>query len=165
MHLTENWREKTVMARIMRRGKLHQQNFSLKQHGSWKAARKAAQEWVKDKLEILPTSVMNAMDRMTSRNHSGVVGVHLARHNFRKPNGREYIYWRWVARWPGCPLKGGVSWSVLTLGDDDAFALAVLSREKEESNRKKVFSTLARIYGTTRHEKIMALKSQEPDIV
>ncbi len=163
MHLTRNEREKCVMARIMRHAKLHQKNFTLKQFGTWEAAEAAAKEWRDAQLEFLPPSQMNAKGRtdvMTSRNHSGVVGVHLGRHLLRKKNGREYEYWRWIAGWPGCPLSGGVSWSIRTLGDDDAFALAVLSRRAQTASRGKALEELGRIYGTPEHEAIMALKSQ-----
>jgi hypothetical protein len=164
MHVTRNEREKYVMARIMRKAKLHQKNFTLKQFGTWEAAEAAARKWRDAQLEFLPPSEMNAKGRkdvMTSRNHSGVVGVHLARRLLRKKNGREYEYWRWIAEWPGCPFSGGVGWSIRTLGDDDAFALAVLCRRMETISRRKVLEGLERIYGTAEHEAIMTLKSQE----
>jgi len=162
MHLHKNWQEKCVMARIMRQGKMHQRNFSLKQFGTWKTAWNAAKAWRDEQLPQLPPCVMNAKGRMTSRNQSGEVGVHLAHHVLRKKSGRECEYWRWVGRWPGCPLAGGVSWSVLKFGDDDAFALAVLCRKMEESKRSKVISELEKIYGSKKHEKIMTFKAQEP---
>ena len=161
MHLTRNTKERCVMARIMRRAQMHQKNFSLGQYGSWEAAENAAKKWRDEQLQILPPSVMNAKDRMTVRNHSGVVGVHLAPHRIRKKNGREYEYWRWVARWPGCRNSGGVAWSIRTLGDDDAFALAVLSRKMEEVNRYVVMTALEKIYGDKEHLAIMELKQQE----
>ncbi len=45
--------------------------------------------------------------RMTARNRSGVVGVHLRSDSIRKASGKEYEYRFWVARWPGCRLKAG----------------------------------------------------------
>ena len=161
MHLTRNKPEKYVMARIMRKAELHQKNFTLKQFGTWEAAEVAAKEWRDAQLEVLPPIERNSKDRMTSRNHSGVVGVHLGRHVLRKRDGREYEYWRWIAGWPGCPFSGGVGWSICTLGDDDAFALAVLSRRMETVNRGKARDELERIYGSAEHQAIMALKSQE----
>lgn len=161
MHLTRNIREKCVMARIMRKAKLHQKNFTLKQFGTWEAAEAAAKEWVQSQLLVLPPIEKNSKDRMTSRNHSGVVGVNLARHFIRKKDGREFEYWKWVAKWPGCPLSGGIGWYTRTLGDDDAFALAVLSRRMETVGRPRVMEELERIYGSPEHEAIMALKKQE----
>jgi hypothetical protein len=159
MHLTPNLKEKYMMARIMRRAKMHQQYFTLKQYGSWDAAEAAARKWVKSQLEILPPAEMNARNRMTSRNHSGVVGVYLSHHVVRRKH-REYEYWRWTARWVGCPYSGGLTWSITTLGDDDAFALAVLGRRMETVDRDKVLKRLQEIYGTGAHEEIMKLKSQ-----
>lgn len=161
MHLTRNQQEKCVMARIMRQAQMHQRNFTLKRYGTWEAAEAAATKWRDDQLQVLPPIARNAKDRMTSRNHAGVVGVHLARRRLRKEDGREYEYWRWIARWPGCPHSGGVGWSLHTLGDDDAFALAVLSRRMETVNRTKVMDELERIYGSKEHLEIMTLKSQQ----
>jgi hypothetical protein len=160
MHLTRNEQEKCVMARIMRKAKLHQRNFTVKQFGTWEAAEAAAKEWTNAQLEFLPPIEMNARDRMTSRNHSGVVGVHLGHSVRRKENGREYEYWRWIAQWPGCPFSGGLGWSIQTLGDDDAFALAVLSRQAETVSRGEILAELERIYGTPEHKAIMVLKCQ-----
>ena len=148
------------MVRIMRQAKMHQKNFTLKQYGNWGAAETAGKKWRDKQLQILPPTIRNSKDRMTSRNHSGKVGVHLARHLLRKKNGLEYEYWRWIARWPGCPYSGGIGWAIHTLGDDDAFALAVLSRQLETVNRSKVLEKLERIYGTKQHRNIMALKAQ-----
>jgi hypothetical protein len=161
MHLTRNTQEKCVMARIMRKAKLHQKNFTLKQFGTWEAAEAAAKQWRDGQLQVLPPIDRNSKDRMTSRNHSGVVGVHLGRHILRKKDGREYEYWRWIASWPGCQFSGGIGWSIRTLGDDDAFALAVLSRRMESVSRGKALGELERIYGSLEHQAIMALKSQE----
>ncbi|MGN6643510.1 MAG: hypothetical protein ACTHKU_10985 [Verrucomicrobiota bacterium] len=160
MHITRNQQEKCVMVRIMRQAEMHQKNFTLKQYGTWEAAEAAGKKWRDQQLQVLPPTIRNEKDRMTSRNHSGKVGVYLGRHLLRKKNGREYEYWRWIARWPGCPYSGGLSWSIQTLGDDDAFALAVLSRNMETINRSKVLGQLERIYGTKQHHSIMSLKSQ-----
>lgn len=152
------------MARIMRQCKMHQKNFALKDYGSWEAAEAAASAWIDKQKKILPPSQMNAKDRMTSRNRSGVVGVYLSRQVIRRPSGKEYEYWRWTARWPGCPQSGGVSWQIgESLEEDDAFALAVLSRQMESTDRYHIMSELARIYGSKRHLKIMAKKQIAPE--
>ena len=139
---------------------MHQKNFTLKQYGTWNKAEIAAKKWRRAQLKVLPEIVMNSKNRMTSRNQSGKVGVHLARSFRRKRKGRDYEYWRWIARWPGCPYTGGIGWSILSLGDDDAFALAFLSREMETISRPKVLGELERIYGGKRHKEIMKLKAQ-----
>src|SRR5437867_2017213 len=130
MHLTLNRQEKCVMARIMRQKKRHQKNFTLKQYGTWRAAIRAARKWMNEIAPGLPP-LMRSKGRMTKRNRSGYVGVHLARRLIRKPNGNEYEYWRWLATWPGCPFTGGVGWSVTWYGDDDAYILAVLTHKAE----------------------------------
>ena len=48
MHLTRNETEKCVMARIVRQKKLHQKNFTLKQHGTWP---KTNSTWWRKKIE------------------------------------------------------------------------------------------------------------------
>src|ERR1039457_4617893 len=148
MHLTRNTQEKCVMARVMRKGKLHQRNFSLKQFKTWPAAEEAAARWVRGKLKVLPPCETNSFDRMTVRNHSGIVGVNKTKHICRKPSGREYEYWRWTAHWPGCRNSGGVNWYVSKFGEDDAFVLAALTRRMESTNRGEVFARLDVIKGT-----------------
>lgn len=149
------------MGRIMRRSKMHQKNFSVKQYGGWGAATKAAKVWVKEMLQVLPKPVMTPKNRMTKRNQSGVVGVHAAPSVIRKQSGKEYTYWRWIARWPGCKPRSGIGWSVNTLGDDDAFVLAVLSRRLESTDRKRIRAHLARINGKKAHSAILALKVKQ----
>ena len=159
MNLTRNVQEKYVMARIMRQSIMHQKNFSVKKYGSWKAAEKAGAQWVEQKKKILPPSQMNAKGRMTSRNQSGVVGVYLASRTVRKPNGKEYEYWSWSSRWPECPRKGGLAWNIsANLPEDDAFVLAVLTREMETIDRDKVRKKFARIKGKASHKAILDKK-------
>lgn len=150
------------MARIMRRCKTHQKNFSVKRYGGWRAARKAGAKWIDQKKKTLPSSRMNEMGRMTAKNRSGVVGVSLSKRIVRKDSGWEYTYWSWVAKWPTGSSKGGFRWSISeNLSDDDAFALAVLSRQMECEDRDKVRAKLSRIYGRASHIKIMEKKRQQ----
>lgn len=96
---------------------------------------------------------------MSARNTSGVVGVYLSERKTRKPNGTEYHYWAWIARWPGCPRSGGMVWTVGDrLGEDDAFVLAVLSREKKSVNRKALMASLERMRGNKTYDRILAKK-------
>jgi hypothetical protein len=159
MNLTRNTKEKCIMARLMRQGQKHQKNFSLAKHGTWEAAERAASKWVNKQKKLLPPSEMNAKGRMSSRNQSGVVGVYLARRTVRKPSGKEYEYWSWCARWPECPVAGGIAWRISrNLSEDDAFALAVLTREMETADRDQVRKKLARVRGRASHEAIMEKK-------
>ncbi len=150
------------MARIMRHCEMHQKNFPISRYGSWEAAEVEGRKWITKQKKILPPSRMNEEGRMTSRNRSGVVGVFLARSIRRKPNGKKYVYWKWIGKWPDCPLKGGMTWTVNDeTPDDDAFALAFLSREMRSVDRDKVRKRLSRIYGSKKHLKIMEDKLLE----
>jgi hypothetical protein len=144
----------------MRKGRRHQRNFTLKQFKTWIAAEEAASRWVKAQLKVLPPSEMNARDRMTVRNHSGIVGVNKTKHLVRKSTGLEYEYWRWTAHWPGCRNSGGVSWYISRFGDDAAFVLAALSRRLESTNREEVIAKLEGIKGTKEYRAILRLKNQ-----
>ncbi|CAN5342510.1 hypothetical protein BH11PSE9_BH11PSE9_31190 [soil metagenome] len=160
MHLTRNEPAKCVMARISRLKQVTQQNFGLKEYGTWRKAEKAAREWVKVKLLELPDPV-TMKDRKTSRNTSGVVGVRLANAT-RKRNGKEYPDWRWVAIWPGCPKSGGVGWSVNKYGDERAFMSAYVARKLESGDREQVEAEYQRIKGTAKYRKVLAMKSISP---
>lgn len=144
------------MARIMRDAKMHQKSFPLKKYKTWKAAEADALEWINEQKEILPPSRMNEEGRMTKRNRSGVVGVFIARSVRKKPNGRKYEHWKWIARWPDCPFRSGLTWTINEeTPDDDAFALAYLSRDMRCADREKVREKLAKIYGSDEHTAIM----------
>lgn len=144
------------MARIMRDSEMHQKNFSLSRFESWEAAEKEGRKWIKKQKKILPPSRMNEEGRMTSRNQSGVVGVYIAKTVRRKPNGKEYEYWKWIARWPDCPVKGGVAWTINEeTPDDDAFALACLTREMRSADKEEVRGRLSKIRGRKEHLRIM----------
>ena len=158
MYLTKNTKAKCVMARVTRQAKLHQANFSLKQHGSWAEATRAAKKWLKKTLSRLPPKVeSSSRDRLTWRNHSGKVGVHRTPGIVNKPDGNVYECPRYIARWPGCALRGGLSWSVKQYEEEGAFVLAVLSRYRESTNRKKILAEFESIIGTKKYKKIVAL--------
>lgn len=147
------------MARIMRDAKMHQKNFAVSRFESWEAAEKEGRKWIEKQKKILPPSRMNEEGRMTSRNRSGVVGVYIAKTIRRKPNGKEYEYWKWIARWPRCPIKGGVTWTINEeTSDDDAFALAFLSREMRSADKDEIRDKLSKIYGSKEHLRIMEEK-------
>ena len=125
------------MARIRRQGQLHQANFSLREYGSWLAAKQAAAKWVTGLIKNLPPRNFSK-GQMTSRNESGIVGVYRHRQTHRQKNGRRSVYYSWVARWPGCKFRGGVKWTVRQFGEDDAFVLAALCRKLETIDRDRV---------------------------
>ena len=147
------------MARIMRNCEMHQKNFALSRFESWEAAEAEGRKWIKKQKRILPPSRMNEEGRMTSRNRSGVVGVYIAKTVRNKPSGKKYEYWKWIARWPNCPVKGGVNFTINEgTPDDDAFALAYISREMRSADKSKIRDKLAKIYGSKEHTRIMEEK-------
>lgn len=141
------------MVRIMRQGKMYQKNFSKKKYGGWGKAKKAATEWRDEQLKVLPPKIMNQEGRMTSRNTSGAVGVTLSCATFAGKSG-DREYWSWKSKWPGCKFRGGIGWSIKKYGEDDAFALAVLSREMRTVDRDAVIKRLKKLKGSKKLQKI-----------
>ena len=157
MYLTRNNAENCYMVRIMRQGKMYQKNFSKKKHGGWGKAKAAAAEWRDEQLKVLPPKMMNAEGRMSSRNTSGVVGVTLSCATFEAQSGtREY--WSWKSKWPGCKFAGGIGWSIKKYGQDDAFALAVLSRELRTVDRDVVIKKLKKLNGSKKLQGIYDMR-------
>lgn len=141
------------MARISRNGEKHQENFTLRQYRTWKAAEAAADKWVKKMKKKLPAQAPRK-DRMTKRNSSGIVGVWAF-----LDDSKTNSYCRWYARWPGCPNRGGVSFSADMLGDDDAFACAYLARTNETTDREWIMKKLKPFKKTKKFKEILKLKS------
>lgn len=131
----------------------------MKAHGSWEAAEEAADKWIGRMERTLPPPI-TAKNLMTRRNTSGVVGVHPRREIIRKPSGKEYEYYYWVARWPGCRLKAGVKWAIHTYGEDDAFVLAVLCRELETEAKDHVIGEFMSAVDDKRYQKILARRHE-----
>ena len=155
MYLTKNVQEKCVMARVMRQKKKHQHNFTLKQHGTWKKATRAAKRWIDELLPKLPPKI-RSKGLMTRRNHSGVVGVHWSLGIVRKRNGNVYECPRWIARWLGCPYHGGISWMEKQFEHEGAFVLAVLSRQLETINRDRILTKFESILDTKKYKEIVS---------
>ena len=156
-HVSRNVQERCVKASVMRQRKLYRKYFTLKQHGSWERAEADAKRWVKSFIKTLPPEVSRE-GRMTKRNRSGVVGVYRSKGIVKKPNGKVYSCPRWIARWPKCPLSGGLSWSVLQFDEDGAFALAVIGLRKKSVNREEVLAYLESIIESKELDEICALK-------
>lgn len=160
MYLTKNKSERCVMARIQRQGKLYQANFTLREYGDWKAALAAGQNWVDSVVKNLPPR-STGKGSLTSRNKSGVVGVHFHKQTLTKKVGRKnkiYKFQSWIARWPGCIHRSGVKWPVKQFGKDDAFVLAVLCRRLETVDREAVKEKLTTIRETPEFAEILSLR-------
>jgi hypothetical protein len=135
-HLTRNQREKCVMARVQRLRVRLQQNFSLKKHGSWEGAEAAGRAWIESVLPTLP-AIVTTKNRLSPRNHSGVVGVHFTPGRRTLPSGTVAEYPQYVARWPGS--GAGLSFMLATYnGEDHAFLHACLCRQLETRDRATV---------------------------
>jgi hypothetical protein len=156
---TKNRASKCVMARIMRQGEAHQKNFGLREYRTWKAAEEAAQKWIRKMKKELPPEA-ERRGRMTKRNKSGIVGVWPRITNFKSKNS-DIDYCRWYSRWPGCPLKGGISFSAEIFGDDEAFAMAYLAREHETIDRQFIEKKFKQFKKTKKYEKLIEQKKLE----
>lgn len=139
---------------------MYQKNFSKKKHGGWGKAQVAAKKWRDQQLKILPPKMMNAEGRMSPLNTSGVVGITLTCSTFKSKSGNR-DYWNWKAKWPDCDFKGGIGWSISKYGEDDAFALAVLSRELRTVDRDVVLARLKKLKGSKKLKDIYAQRLLE----
>ena len=156
MYLTRNEKEKCIMARMCRGGKLYQANFTLKQYGTWEEAEAAAQNWVNQTLPTIPEAVP-VKGRKTKRNSSGIVGVQFAKQHPHKSGARNGAD-RWLAFWPSCPNAGGISWSVEKYGDEQAFIRAAIARELETIDRKLIDQEFENLIGTSKYKEILQKK-------
>ncbi len=144
---------------------MYHEAFALsKYEGSWTQAEAAAR---KRRDELLPTMPErnHGKGRMTSRNTSGIVGVSLGLRTVTQVDGSRRTYTRWIAKWPECPKRGGMPWSIMAYGEDDAFVLAALSREMESTKPDAVLSMLKEIKGTKKYDEILAKRRKKAGAV
>jgi hypothetical protein len=153
MYISRNQASRSVRAKVMRQKKVHEEYFPLSRYGSWLRAEAAARAWLKELMPTLPPPAARE-GRLTKRNHSGVVGVYRSGGVVRKPDGKVYESPRWVADWEGCPLRGGLSWSVKGFGEEGAFVLAVLSRRLKSVDRDLILQYLEEIFETPEFDEI-----------
>lgn len=153
-NITRNIQENCVVLRFQRQHQTWHETFSIRKFGGWTKAEAAAKKRREELIKELPDPIPQK-GRMTKRNQSGVVGVHFSEKKHTKPNGKVYWYPQWYTKWPGCPRRGGVAWSVNQFGFDDAFVLAVLTREMESVDRKKILAKFKRLKGTKKYKDIL----------
>lgn len=153
-HLTENVSSKCFVFRHPNLFRRKSVVFSYAR-GQDKPAvkRKAVAYAVKMNEALGPVPPLSPEGRMTSRNRSGQVGVHPKR-DIAKRNGLPYYFW--VARWKGCPMRGGVSWPCLTHTDAGAYVLAFLTLEMRTVNRQQVVEEFQRLQGTQKQTEILS---------
>ena len=66
-----------------------------------------------------------------------------------------------VRRWPGCKLKGGISFSAEMFGDDEAFARAYLAREYETTDREWIEKKFKTFRKTKKFQEMITRKKLE----
>ncbi len=126
------------MVRIMRRGRMYQEFFSDSVWGGKRLAKRAARERHAELSESLPASKPQK-GRKTVRNTTGKVGVHLTQDVDRRNEGYEYAYWSYVASWVNPRKKRiNVRFSWNKYGEDAAFEMACIAREKETQDREEI---------------------------
>ena len=124
------------MVRIMRRGTMHQEFFSDKRCGGKRKARQAADDRLFELRRELPEP-LEQKGQMTQRNSTGKVGVHLA-HDIDK-RWPDCEYYSYVASWLDVNLKRiNVKFSCKKFGDDMAWELACIARDKELRDRQQI---------------------------
>lgn len=138
----------------MRGGKLHSEHFGVAKYKSQAAAKRAATAWVNALKSSLPPPT-TPKNRMTTRNSSGVVGVHIKRSARRGSD-----HYAWHAFWPDSP--SGICWAILKYGNERAFVCAAISRQLETADRKRVEQRYSRIKGTAGYRRLLAQKAIDP---
>lgn len=124
------------MVRIMRRGTMHQEFFSDKKYGGKRKARQAADERLAELRLELPDPI-EQKGMLTRRNSTGKVGVHAA-HDIDK-RWPDCEYWSYVASWLDFNQKRiNVKFSCQKYGDNVAWELACIAREKELRDREQI---------------------------
>jgi hypothetical protein len=145
------------MVRISRKGKRFNQFFSDKQCGGKRKARKAADNRYAELLEEYGPIVSSTKGRLTSRNSTGVVGVHIAHSaDSRWP---DCEYWAYCASWvddDGSRRKISFGWN--KYGEDESLELATIARTKEITDREAVLKIRARRVAAAERRK----KNQPP---
>lgn len=125
------------MVRISRKGERNSRYFSDTTYGGKRKAFAAAKEAYEALLEELGPAENATRDRMTSRNSTGIVGVHVAYTNDTRYPGCEY--YAYCASWvdeSGKRKKVSFAWT--KYGEEASLELATLARKLEITERDKV---------------------------
>ncbi len=131
------------MVRICRKGKHINEFFSDARCGGKRKARKAADERYDELLDEYGPAETSIKGKMTKRNTSGKVGVHVARSfDKRWPNCE---YWAYCASWVNPDrTRGKINFSWNKYGEQEAWELASLAREHESTNREFILELHAK---------------------
>ncbi|MFG0290965.1 MAG: pathogenesis-related transcriptional factor and ERF protein [Rhodopirellula sp. JB044] len=125
------------MVRISRNGNRVNKYFSDSKFGGKRKAFVAAKEAYQELLEEMGPPENSTRNRLTSRNSTGVVGVHVAYSQDNRYPGCAYSAYcaSWVTE-DGRREKASFAWN--KYGQDRAFELAVLAREQQMTDRDEV---------------------------
>jgi hypothetical protein len=159
-HLTDNTSSKCFVFRHPNYFSRKSVVFSYARGKNYEQTKAKAVQFTKRMNRVLPKpKPLSPEGRMSSRNKSGTVRIHPKR-DIAKRNGLPYYFW--VARWKGCPFRGGVSWPCLSHTDDGAYVLAALTLEARTIDRKAVLAMFEAIKGTSRHQEILSVRPEIP---
>lgn len=125
------------MVRIARSGNRVHQYFSDSKFGGKRKALAAAKTAYEELLEELGPAENSTRDKLTSRNTTGVVGVHVAYSQDNRYPGCEYYAYcaSWVTE-DGKREKASFAWN--KYGQERALELAVLARHEQITDRDQV---------------------------
>lgn len=140
------------LVRILRGSERRSRFFSDKTHGGKAKSKKKAEAcylaWV---AEMEPP--ISTRDKITKRNSTGVVGVHLATESDPRYTDCQYV--SYVASWMTDDRKRrNIRFLVNKYGKKNALALATIAREKQCVDREKVVAMFEKAHGPLK----MALK-------
>ncbi len=131
------------MVRIARSGNRVHQYFSDSKYGGKRKALAAAKAAYADLLEEMGPAENSTRDKLTSRNTTGVVGVHVAYSQDNRYPGCEYYAHcaSWVTE-DGRREKASFAWN--KYGQEEALELAILARQHQLTDRDQVVAMYER---------------------
>ena len=147
------------LVRILRGTERRSRFFSDKTHGGKAKSKKKAeacyQAWV---AEMQPP--ISTRDKITKRNSTGVVGVHLATETDPRYTDCQYV--SYVASWmTEDKQRRNIRFLVNKYGKKNALALATIAREKQCTDREKVMAMFEKANGPLK----MALRPSNAKLV
>lgn len=133
------------LVRILRGTERRSRFFSDKAHGGKAKSKKQAEEcyqaWV---AEMAPP--LSAVNKVTKRNSSGTVGVHMATESDARYPDCKYV--SYIASWKSEDGKRcNVRFLISKYGKKAAYTLAKIAREKKISDRDKLIAIYEKTHG------------------
>ncbi|MCM2373524.1 pathogenesis-related transcriptional factor and ERF protein [Aporhodopirellula aestuarii] len=149
------------MVRISRGGTRVNKYFSDSKNGGKRKAFAAAKKAYDDLLAEMGPPENSTRNRLTSRNTTGVVGVHVAYSQDNRYPGCAYSAYcaSWVTE-DGRREKASFAWN--KYGEDRAFELAVLARERQITDRDQVVAIYERSAAGKKAKRKVSKKAAKP---